>query len=156
MEIDISRDSRSLKSDHQKEPPFKHTPHPPRLHFNFHLGHLFSLAPPISLYLPRWPTVCDRGGHLSTAWRLGPKLPSRLLLLIMASTNTEASPTPPATAFSPFFRTLPPIFPIHSWFSSTSAMNNDSGVQFVAARPRKVGFPCSSLIEVGHSLSCPP
>ncbi|KAI9043403.1 putative RING finger domain protein [Aspergillus affinis] len=55
----------------------------------------------------------------------------------MASTNTEASPTPPATALSPFFRTLPPLLPLHSWFSGPSTMNNDSGVQFVAARPRK-------------------
>ncbi|PLB44264.1 hypothetical protein P170DRAFT_513479 [Aspergillus steynii IBT 23096] len=55
----------------------------------------------------------------------------------MASTNTEASPTPPATAFLPFFRTLPPLLPIHSWVSGPSAMNNDPGVQFVAARPRK-------------------
>lgn len=155
MEIDISRDSCLLKPDHQKEPPFKHTHLIPLTSISISTLGIYLVWPPISLYLPRWPTVCDRGGHLSTAWRLGPKLPSRLLL-IMASTNTEASPTPPATAFSPFFRTLPPIFPIHSWFPGTSTMNNDSGVQFVAARPRKVGFPCSSLLEAGHPWSCPP
>lgn len=71
----------------------------------------------------------------------------------MASTNAEASSTPPATAFFPFFRTLPPLLPLHSWYPGSSAMNNDSGVQFVAARPRKVGLlVCLLVKEAGHSL----